>query len=885
MTIEDGSFDEPEGEYVDYEDIPDDVIDTDDGGAIIRLDDGDEDDAAETEWFANLADGTVNETALNQLAQPLIDLIANDKTARAKRDEQYEDGLKRTGLANEAPGGAKFAGASKVVHPMLIEACIDFAARVMPELFPAAGPAKDFIPGKTTPEKLGKAKRKTQLMNYQLTVQCPEFRSELEQLLTQLPLGGSQYLKVGFNTRKHKIDPLFIAIDDMLLPYAATNFYSAHRKTHVQYITQAEYESRVKDGMYRDVELVSEVMIPELTKAGEASDKIEGRDAGSYNEDGLRVVLECYTTLDIEEDGKVEGPAPYIITIDKATGRVLSLYRAWDEDDEGMEELLDIVEFPFVPWRGAYAIGLSHMIGMLSGAATGALRALLDSAHINNTAAMLKLKGKVGGQNINIEPTSVTEIESGPMIDDIRKLAMPLPFNPPSVVLFDLLGFLVDAGRGVVRTALENTADFNPNAPVGTTLANIEQGLVVYKAIHGRLHASMERVLKVVHRHNAKHLDPSKLTEEVGEELAAPADFQGPMDVVPVSDPNIFSETQRFAQVQSVVQRADMHPELYDARKVEERVLETLKIPNADELLLPPVSPKEQNAINENAAAALGRPITAFPEQDHSAHLTTHLGFLQSPLFGQNPTIAPTLLPAMLGHIREHLVLWYVARVFDVSSEAMGTDLGAFMGDLEKDPESRKALDQLLAEAGTLSITDAEADQQLAEIGQLLPQLQQMAQQFMPPPPMDPMAIEAKRVENEGKATDGMLAAQQSKDQIAQQGLQLKAQTEQSKLAQKAEELRNKYLNEEQKRAFDERKQKLDLMTKVAMNNADNETAEDIAFRRDEQAAQLQRESAEQQALLHFDNADRQDRNAAEDRATNITIKGSGFDPNPNPGQ
>jgi chaperonin GroES len=630
----------PEDEVVDLgdEDADDDVIDTEDGGAIVRLDD-DEAEARSEDFYANLA-LDMSDSELSEVAQTFLDLIGKDKEARKKRDEQYEEGLRRTGLGDDAPGGAQFQGATKVVHPMLTEACVDFAARAIKELFPSSGPVKDFIVGDVSGEKVEKAKRKTAFMNWQLTVQATEFRAELEQLLTQVPLGGAQYMKVTWNEARNRPEFLFVAIDDMYLPFAATNFYTAQRKTHVQYLTTIDYQRRVKSGMYRDVDLGPVTMEPDFSVAEKANNKIEGRNETSYNEDGLRTIYEIYTVADIEGDELL----PYIISVDKTSGKVLSIYRNWDELDRAQEELLWFVEFPFVPWRGAYPIGLPHMVGGIAAASTGALRALLDSAHISNSQTMLKLKGgSRGGQSLEIQPTQVMEIEGGLAADDIRKLIMPLPYNPPSAVLFQLLGFLVDAGKGVIRTSMENIADGNPNAPVGTTLAKIEQGMVVFSAIHARLHNSMQRLLSILHRLNGMYLEDAEVEAEIGEELATREDFDGPLDVVPVSDPNIFSESQRFAQVQAVAQRAAAMPQLYNQRKVEERILETLKIPNSKELLTQPMEPKEQNAVNENVAATMGRPIVAFPEQDHIAHLKTHLAYMMSPALGMSQLMAVRL--------------------------------------------------------------------------------------------------------------------------------------------------------------------------------------------------------------------------------------------------
>lgn len=817
----DEEIEQPGGEYVELPDFDDDVEDTPDGGAIVKIGD-DEPAEGDSSFYDNLAED-MQEPELNRLGTMLIELIGKDKQARAKRDEQYEEGIRRTGLGDDAPGGASFEGANKVVHPMLTEACVDFAARAMKEIFPSAGPARDYISGEVTADKVAKAKRKAALLNWQLTVQCQEVRAELEQLMTQVPLGGAQYLKVTWDERRNRPGFLFTAIDEMYLPYAATNFYTAQRKTHVQYLTQLDYESRVKSGMYRGVDLTMASMEPEQSSAAKATDKIEGRDQTSYNEDGLRTVYEVYATLTIDEID--EEPAPYIVSVDKTTGKVLSIYRNWAEDDDTREELQWFVEFPFIPWRGAYPIGLPHMIGGLSGAATGALRALLDSAHIANSQTMLKLKGgTAGGQSITIQPGNVAEIEGGLNVDDIRKLAMPLPYNQPSPVLFQLLGFLIEAGKGVVRTSMEDIADGNPNAPVGTTLAKLEQGAVVYSAIHGRLHDAMGRMLRILDRLNGMYLDDERLEKDAGEELATRKDFDGVLDVVPVSDPNIFSEAQRYAQIQAIAQRAAMLPQMYNARKVEERILETLKVPDAKELLNPALEPTEQNAVNENVAASLGRPVTAFPEQDHIAHLQTHIAYLMNPMFGSNPIFAPTFIPGILGHIKEHVALWYAATVFDMSTEALGgKDLGDMLREMnKKDVEGKQALDQMLAEAGDAALEAAETE--LQSIPEVIAQAQKLLQQFAPPAPMqDPkLALEGQKLQ----------ATQQNNQQklaLEQQKLQQGAQESQQEFAIRQQELQLEAKLEELRQQREDARKQAELQAKLAMNTADNSTAMQLA--------------------------------------------------------
>ena len=829
----------PEGEYVSVLSDDDEVEDLEDGGAIVRLSDEDEEPEGQSEFYANLAEG-MQEPELMRLSSSFLDLIAKDKEARKKRDEQYEEGLRRTGLGDDAPGGAQFSGASKVVHPMLTEACVDFAARAMKEVFPAGGPAKDFIPGDNPDaKKIAKAKRKTNLLNWQMTVQCPEVRAELEQLMTQVPLGGAQYLKLGWDERRNRPNFLFVAIDDMYLPYAATNFYSAQRKTHVQYLTQLDYEERVKSGMYRDVDLAPVGMEPELSEAGKANDKIEGRDQTSYNEDGLRIVYEIYAMADIGD-----GTAPYIISIDKPTGKVLAIYRNWDEDDQSQEELQWFVEFPFIPWRGAYPIGLPHMIGGLSAAATGALRALLDAAHISNTPAGLKLKGaKIGGQSEAPVPGEIREIEGGLNVDDIRKIFMPMPYNPPNAVLFQLLGFLVDAGKAVVRTSMDNIADQNPNAPVGTTLANIEQGLVVYSSIHGRLHDAMGRMLRILHRLNAMNLDDERLEKEAGEDLATREDFEGPLDVVPVSDPNIFSEAQRFAQIQAVSQRSQTMPQIYNQRKVEERILETLKIPDWEELLNPAMEPEEQNAVSENVAASLGRPVVAFPEQDHIAHLKTHLGFMLNPILGSGPMFQQTFLPNILNHLKEHVALWYMQATIELAEDSAGGDIDlSEIGKEDHSKEDLRAFDRMLAEAST--VISEKASEVFAELPPIIQQAQQMVQQFMPPPPMDPsqvaaqtaqqrMQIDTQRMQLEGQKLEQQAAmdAQKMQQQAAleqqrmamqQQLAEIDAQLEQFKAQQDLTKIAMQQDREDERTAAE-------IQAKLAMNEADNQTAMALA--------------------------------------------------------
>ena len=801
--------DDDRGETVEFlDDKNSEVRDTEDGGAIIRLE-NEEENQSNLEHFANIVE-EVDPALLKEAVNDLLEKIDRDKEAREKRDKLYEEGLRRTGLGDDAPGGAQFTGANKVVHPMLVEACVDFSARFMKEIFPPNGPVKSKIYGQKDKEKVDKAERKATFMNWQTTEQMPEFRSELEQLSTQLPLGGGQYMKFMWNNQHRRPQAEFVPIDDVYLPFAATNFYSAERKTHVQYITKMEYERRVRAGMYIDVDL-GYPDDPEFSKASIANDKIEGRKSTSYNEDGLRTIFEIYTFLDFDE-----GVSPYILSVDKSTGKALALYRNWEQDDPNHKELDWIVEFPFVPWRGAYPIGLTHMIGGLSGAATGALRALLDSAHIQNIPTLLKLKGGPGGQTINLQPTEVVEMEGGALIDDVRKLAMPMPFNPPSPTLFQLLGFLVDAGKGVVQTSFEKLSDQNPNQPVGTTMALIEQGMVVFSSIHSRLHNSMARCFKILHRINSAYLTEEDIeAQDAGIEIE-PADFDGPLDVVPVSDPAIFSETQRFAQIQAIMQRAGALPQMYDMRKVEELFLRTLKVP-ADEVLQPLPATENMDPVSENVAATMGRPIYVMPQQDHMAHIMTHMAFLKSPLFGSNPVIVKTFLYPMATHLRDHLLNYYLVEAHNAVDEA-----------------SKQGLipDEATEQTKVIIQVQQFIEQQLGAFGQELAQIDQAAQQFRPQPPMPPdssMQVAQLNAQIQGQALQQRAQVDQARIQIEQQKLQIQQQNDAAKLTDQQQARAEKLQAEQFRQMAESQRTAAEVAARERMNTADNDTAKLLA--------------------------------------------------------
>ena len=730
------------------------------------------------------------------LGGELVEVIEIDMQSREKRDKQYEEGIRRTGLGDDAPGGAQFSGASKVVHPVMAEACVDFQSSTIKELFPPSGPVKTKYVGDMSRAQTERGKRKAEFMNWQLTTEMPEYYDELEQLLSQLPLGGAQYLKVRYDSDKGRPVAEFVPIDEVLVPYAATSFYTASRVTHRQLITRQMYEDRVASGLYFEARpLAAEPESPDQTASSQATDKVEGVEETSYNEDGLRAILEVYTWRKFEDDPITGGElAPYIIHVDEHTETVLGVYRNWDEQDVTFSKLDWLVEWKFIPWRGAYGIGLPHLIGGLSAALTGALRALLDSAHINNAPSMLKLKtGRTVGSNTSVNITEVTEIEAPPNTNDIRAIAMPMPFNQPSPVLFQLLGFLSDAAKGVVTTAEEKIADAGNQMPVGTAMALIEQGSKVFSAIHSRLHRSQSKVLEILHRINSKYVNEDSQRVKLGKVLATAEDFLGSMDVVPASDPNVFSEAQRYAQMQALLQMSQDPRVQWNVAEIYQRMLELMKVPQADKLLPKIQEPLTADPLVESNYIVQGKPVKPEVEQDHMAHMVGHLAFLEAPWIIQNPILPPQVCQTLMAHVNEHLMMYQAVMMGQNVSTATKSGIMAEAG-------------MQMGEEALIARTMAETVQQLGEalkpIMAKIGQLQQMVAQKQPPAQMPPevqASLQIAQMDTQRKAEydKGML-------QIKQQELQQKQQSESASLQMEQQATQFRQMMEENAQRFDQ---------------------------------------------------------------------------------
>lgn len=665
---------------------------------------------------------------LQKISSDLLDLIDADRQARAKRDEQYEEGIRRTGLGDDAPGGAQFEGASRVVHPVLAEGAVDFAASAQKELLPPEGPARTRIFNGADPDRQKRADRKKTIINRILMHESPSFCHEHEQMLTQIPLAGNGYIKVYYD---EGLKFEFITVDRCILPFYASGFRGSYRRTLLYDLSAVEIQGRVRSGMYVEEPFEMErPATPDPTKTEAANAKVEGKEEPASNLDGTRRLYEvyCYYNLDGEdpllvdrpdieeadEDG-YEGeqdeereldqpsrPGWYVITIDDASREIAAIYRNWDAEEfersGRVVEVQHVVDYGFVPWEGAYDLGLTHMIGTLSGSITGVVRALLDSGHIDNHPGGLMLsqkgRGQAVGQNKTVDATTITEIDVDS--DDIRKVFMPYPFKGPSATLFQLLGFLVDTAKGMVSTAEEKVAELNSQAPVGTTIALIEQGSKVVSSIHGRLHRSMANELHIIERvlrENAEDailpllpklgIDPAELQDGGLDAIMGDED-----DIIPVSDPHIFAEAQRFAILNEALRLTEM-PQFqglnWDLEEFARRFLRMLRIPDADTLLPPKPEMMPTDAVIENVVMSQGGDAKAFPDQDHEAHLIVHFLYLSSPLFGQNPAMAGRLGPIMLAHITEHLAFWFASEMDRQLEEESGFPLNDLKQATEQD--------------------------------------------------------------------------------------------------------------------------------------------------------------------------------------------------------
>ena len=619
---------------------------------------------------ANLAE-EIDARELSAKGAELVSYYENDEAARDEWKTRYKAGLKTLdpdGGLDESEDERATRGLSIVVHPLIAEAATQFNAKAIAELYPSGGPIKSVIIGQPDEEIEEQGRRVREFMNYQITEEMPEYFPDLDQMLFHLPLVGQTFKKVWWDVNLDRQCSQFVKAEDFCVAPDSKDLYTSPRYTHIIRMPKNEYNRYVQNGYYlQTIDDGSEDIDPADSVIGE----IEGVDEYDENNDDVITLLEMhvYDLFDgidgeeMDEDDQDDNAValPYCITIDYDNQKIVSVRRNWREDDELKKRRDWFVSYKFLPGLGFYGFGLYHMIGGLGKAATGSLRALLDSAAFANMQGGFKLRGRVTGGDLQVSPGEFVDLDS--TVDDVTKAIMPLPFKEPSGSLFNLLGFMVDAGQRFASTADLNVGDVNPNAPVGSTVALIEQGSKAFSAIHKRLHYSQGQEFKMLAALNAENLPEEFTFSRAGAaETVYAADFDDRIDIVPVSDPNIFSTAQRIAQAQAVLQMAQAAPQLHDMYEAYKRMYEAIRIQNIDEILKKPEEAVQMDPIDENMSVMYGKPIRAFIEQDHEAHIAVHMQFLQDPSLGSNPA-HKGMQPILMAHIAEHIALLYRLRM------------------------------------------------------------------------------------------------------------------------------------------------------------------------------------------------------------------------------
>jgi len=602
---------------------------------------------------ANLAE-VLDDSALSALSSDLRDKIDDDKESREDWEETISKGLKLLGV-NYEERNEPFLGASGVHHPLLSEAVTQFQAQAYKEMLPAGGPVKAQVLGAANKMLEDQAQRVKDFMNYQITEVMEEYDPDTDQMLFYLPLTGSTFKKVYFDAGKQRAVSKFVPAEDLIVPYSASDLNTAERVTHVVRMTENELRKLQVADVYRDIDL----------QAGEEDDDSSIRATGnelqgvrpSYGND-IHTLLEIHTELDLEgfEDLSPEGEPtgvklPYIVTLDEDSGQVLSVVRNYREMDPLRRKRQYFTHYKFLPGFGFYGFGLLHTIGGLSRAATSILRQLVDAGTLSNLPAGFKARGvRIRNDDEPLSPGEFRDIDAPG--GDLRNALMPLPYKEPSGTLAQLLGVIVDSGRRFAQVADAKISDVNSQAPVGTTVALIEQGSKIISSIHKRLHYGQKNEFRLLAEVFADN--PVPYTYFVGQGVPAEImqqDFDGRVDILPVSDPTIFSMSQRLSLAQTQMQLASQAPQMHNMYEAYRRMYDALDIKNIDAILPPPPPPAPVDPATENSNAVKAKPLQVFPQQDHEAHIVAHAMFLSSPA----ASASPQAFLLLLSHVQEHV--------------------------------------------------------------------------------------------------------------------------------------------------------------------------------------------------------------------------------------
>jgi hypothetical protein len=630
------------------------VTEDGDGGAIIQalveqLEASGEDLIAHDDNLAEYLD----DGYLGELSSDLRASYKDDLSSRSEWEESYTKGLDQLGVRYE-DRSTPFEGASGVTHPLIAESVTQFQAQAYKELLPAGGPVQTQVLGLQDSAREEQASRVKHFMNYQITEVMEEYDPDMDQLLFYLPLSGSTFKKVYFDEAKQRAVSKFVPAQDLVVPYSASDLQTSPRVTHVLRMDSNDIRKMQVAGFYRDVELSQ--YEEESDTVRQKVDEIQG--TSKTYDDGIYTLLEMHVDLDLEgfEDLDPEGnptgiQLPYIVTIDEGSGQILSIRRNFDEGADLARKRQYFVHYKFMPGLGFYGFGLIHMIGGLGRAATSILRQLIDAGTLSNLPAGFKARGvRVRNNDEPIQPGEWRDIDTPG--GSIRDSIIPLPYKEPSATLAQLLGVLIDGGRRFVSLADPQTSNMNQEAPVGTTVALLERGMKVMSAIHKRLHYAQKTEFRILARIFRDNLPPEYPYDVAGAERTIMAqDFDDRVDVVPVSDPNIFSMAQRVTLAQTQLQLAQSNPQMHNLHAAYRRMYQALEVQNIDEILPPPPEPQPLDPAIENARALMGELLQTFPEQDHDLHIEMHLMFMKTPLVSTSPQVMGTFY----AHIMEHV--------------------------------------------------------------------------------------------------------------------------------------------------------------------------------------------------------------------------------------
>ena len=745
-------------------DQPIDIEMTEDGGAIVNP----EIMPPDTGFDGNLAE-FIDENDLQVISSELRQSFEDDKSSRQQWEEAYTKGLDLLGL-NYNERSQPFQGASGVTHPLLSESVTQFQAQAYKELLPASGPIRTQIIGSATKEKEDQAQRVSDFMNYQIMHVMEEYDPELDQMLFYLPLAGSTFKKIYYDANLGRAVSKFIPAEDLVVPYTATNLEECERVTHILKRTDNDIKKMQVSGFYRDVDLQ---VIEEERKVEEKERKLSGVQKTGYRDDQY-TLLEMHVDLDVPGFEDPDGiKIPYIVTIDEGSGNVLSIYRNYKDGDTLYKKQQYFVHYKFMPGLGFYGLGLIHMIGGLSRTATAALRQLIDAGTLANLPAGFKARGlRIADDDSPIQPGEFRDVDAPS--GDLRAGLLPLPYKGADPTLFQLLGFCVQAGKEFATVADQKIGDAaGAGAPVGTTMALMERGMRVMSAIHKRIHYAQRIEFKLLSKIFAESLPPMYPYEVQGDLQSLKAtDFDERIDIIPVSDPTIFSMSQRVTLAQTQLQLAEAAPQMHNIYEAYRRMYSAMGVQNIDAILPVPTGPEPMDPGMENATALSGGSLTAFRKQNQLAHIDAHRAFFSSALVKQNPQT----LMILQSHIMEH-----------VSLQARE----------EVEQEMAKEFEALQAQAG----------------GELPPEQQNEMQEL----------VESKIAERIVEMTTEMVTEEQQ--MMAEQGEDPLVQLKQQEIDIKAQDL-------QRKTAYDEGKMSLDAL-KLAQNEelaeAKMDSQEDIA--------------------------------------------------------